>query len=152
MFIIAWIDVSSSHRSVFPNMFSPARPIKQPPEPHIYTLRQCRWNKLNKMSCSPTQAWSSDKWWNGGGRQGRRNRGEQCWSHLHVYSSSVGWGQVLCARVRWTCPIINPVVSPTMVSDCSTCKHTHNQTHIHMSQLCLFAEQAGWGAVGCLWA
>ena len=57
--------------------------------------------------------------------------GERHCSHLHVYSSSVGWGQRLFACVRRTCPIINPVVSSTTLSECSTCEYTQPDTHAY---------------------
>lgn len=50
---------------------------------------------------------------------------------------------VLC--VQRTCPIINPVVSSTMHSDCTTRKHIdlHSDTCIHLSQLC-FNRRMSW--------
>lgn len=105
------------------------------------------------MTRSPTQAdCIADILMNDGvegdGRGGGKG-GEQRCSHLHVYSSSVGRGRCLFARVRRTCPIINPVVSSTTLSDCSTCKHGRTRrTHISASQLCLPGERAGERTAG----
>lgn len=93
-----------------------------------------RQDQLDNMSCSPTRADCGVDVVRSDGMEGTDKQvggGKKKDSHLHVYSSSVGRGKKLFACVRGTFPIINPVVSSTTLSDCSSYEHAKPRTHSH---------------------